>query len=185
MNVHQQYKIYITNSIIWIDSIWPCRGNCRQRADQHSIQAQHWLRIQSESKKERMKTPLLVVPYIHVGDNAITSASVITTIWVEVNRSKANKRKVDSSEVNGKQTEGRDCKRNTNTKLYKCLSSAACRSNGSVQQEQLIQRRKTWVKLEVVGVSLAVRWDVAGSGWGHKEHLSYEDPDPAGVLPWP
>ena len=41
------------------------------------------------------------------------------------------------------------------------------------------------MKLEVVGVSLAVRWDVAGSGWGHKEHLSYEDPDPAGVLPWP
>ena len=43
---------------------------------------------------------------------------------------------MDSGEVNGKQREGRDYKINTKTKLYKCLSSAACRSNGSVQQEQ-------------------------------------------------
>ena len=60
-----------------------------------------------------------------------------------MNKSKANKSKVDSGEVNDKQTGDRDCKRNTNTKLYKCLSSAACRSDGSVQQEQLIQKGKT------------------------------------------
>ena len=60
-----------------------------------------------------MKTPLLVVPYIHVGDNIITSASAITTILVEVNRSKANKGKVDSSVVNNKPTGGRDYKMNT------------------------------------------------------------------------